>query len=129
MDAVIYLDSSDDEDEPVCGEGPSSTQPAPVRSQHLVEVNCKEEPDVEQSAGPSFEGEPRSMNGGASHGQDASALVQRKGKMRHDERLAAQPEGASLCRQFWQAGNYEDHPPKRRRTVQGTSLSVMQIGF
>jgi hypothetical protein len=111
MEKVIYLDSSDDEEEPVR-----------VRSQNLVAVNCK----VERDLVPSGEGEPRGANGAASQSQDPSsaALTQIKGKMRSDDRLAPQPQpqGDTLCRQFWQAGNYEDHPPKRRRIDQGTHL-------
>lgn len=109
MERVIYLDSSDDEEEPVR-----------VRSQNLVAVNCK----VERDMVPSGEGDPRGANGAAaSQSQDPSsaALMQIKGKMSIDDRLAPQPQpqGDTLCRQFWQAGNYEDHPPKRRRIVQG----------
>ena len=122
---MIYLDSSDDEGEPMRREVPRSSQNAPpqqvVPPKQVVEV--KEERDVVQTARPSSEGEQRDGDVGASQGHDSSADAQRKGKMRIDGRLATQPQDDAFCRQFWQAGNYEDHPPKRRRIVQGTNCS------
>ena len=116
MDAVIIIDSSDDETEPVCRKAPSSSRPAAVHSQqHLVEVN-REAPSFSRPAPVTVnckEEEPGV--------QDSVALAKRKRKMAfEDSRPAPVTEGGSLCRRFWQAGNYDDHPPKRRRIKQGT---------
>ncbi|KAG0587842.1 hypothetical protein KC19_2G195400 [Ceratodon purpureus] len=115
MDAVIIIDSSDDETEPVCRKAPSSSRPAAVHSQqHLVEVN-REAPSFSRPAPVTVnckEEEPGV--------QDSVALAKRKRKMAfEDSRPAPVTEGGSLCRRFWQAGNYDDHPPKRRKIKQG----------
>lgn len=117
MTSVIDILSSDDEDEP--------SQRLPARVQNTVAGPvCKKEWDIAQSTGPAYAGvEERYMNGGAStSGQAHGSSVQIIGKMREDVRLAEPSPSDSLCRQFWQAGNYEVHPPKRRRVVQGMQI-------